>query len=55
MYFSFLKIGKADFFWDYDEYYINNNIHEAGFLLRENLKKYPMPAVKLNVNNLITK
>lgn len=37
------KNGRASFFWDYDEYYINNKHHEAGFFLRENIKRFPHP------------
>jgi CRISPR/Cas system-associated exonuclease Cas4 (RecB family) len=40
--FSFLKnSGKADFYWDYDQLFINDKMHEAGRFLRENLKDYP--------------
>ena len=35
---------KALFFWEYDNYYIENNWHEAGFFMRTNLKEFPMPA-----------
>ena len=31
----------AEFFWDYDEWYINNSIHEAGYFIRQNLKNFP--------------
>ena len=34
-------IKKAAFFWDYDNYYIRNNFHEAGLFLRNNIQKYP--------------
>jgi antitoxin component YwqK of YwqJK toxin-antitoxin module len=30
---------KAEFYWDYDEYYLQN--HEAGRFIRENLKEFP--------------
>jgi len=33
----------ADFYWDYDESYINNEDHEAGFFLRENIKQFKQP------------
>ena len=32
---------KAGFFWDYDPYYIENPIQEAGLFLRENMKEFP--------------
>ncbi len=35
------RAGKASFYWDYDEYYTNNTIHEAGYFMRENIKKFP--------------
>ncbi len=35
--------GKAYFFWDYDNSYLNNDWHEAGRFLRENLKAFPPP------------
>lgn len=35
------KIGKAKFYWDYDNYYIADNKQEAGLYLRENLKVFP--------------
>jgi hypothetical protein len=53
--FRYLKsTGKAEFFWDYDSWYINNGIHEAGFFLRENLKNFPQ-LKPINHDNLIIK
>ncbi|MFO8234857.1 MAG: PD-(D/E)XK nuclease family protein [Bacteroidales bacterium] len=38
--FNYLKNqGKAEFYWDYDEYYLKN--HEAGKFIRENLRDFP--------------
>ena len=34
---------KADFYWDYDTEYIENEIHEAGLFLRENISNYKQP------------
>ncbi|MGE0088127.1 MAG: PD-(D/E)XK nuclease family protein [Bacteroidales bacterium] len=34
---------KAEFYWDYDELYINNENYEAGLFLRENIKTYKSP------------
>jgi len=46
--FNFLKKDeKTEFYWDYDEYYINNEIHEANYFLKDNLKKYN---TKNNIN-----
>lgn len=33
------EAGKAKIIWDADEYYYNNNIHEAGYALRSTAKK----------------
>ncbi len=42
--FRFLRNkDKADFFWDYDPYYIEDPVQEAGLFLRENLKEFPPP------------
>lgn len=35
--------GQAEFFWDYDRYYVENPDHEAGLFLRSNLRDYPAP------------
>lgn len=34
----------ADFYWDYDDYYVNNEGQEAGLFVRENLRRYAPPA-----------
>lgn len=40
--FSLLQAQKkALFYWDYDEYYVNNPKHEAGEFIRRNLKDFP--------------
>ncbi len=33
--------GKITFFWDYDQYYLNDLSQEAGLFMRENLKLFP--------------
>jgi CRISPR/Cas system-associated exonuclease Cas4 (RecB family) len=33
--------GSAEFFWDYDTWYTNTDIHEAGFFIRKNLTSFP--------------
>lgn len=35
--------GKADFFWDYDDYYLENASNDAGRFLRSNLSRFPAP------------
>lgn len=40
--FKFLQNRKqAFFYWDYDTYYKNDDSHEAGIFIRENIKNYP--------------
>lgn len=40
--FSWLKnSGRAEFWWDWDEYYVNNPDHEAGLFLRSDIREYP--------------
>ena len=31
----------AEFYWDYDSYYVDNRDHEAGMFMRGNISKYP--------------
>ncbi len=40
----------AEFYWDYDTYYLNNTIHEAGFYMRRNLKNFPNALDDKNYN-----
>ena len=35
--------GKAIFYWDYDEFYLNVGHHEAGEFIKRNLKDFPSP------------
>lgn len=40
----FIKLkdeGKAIFYWDYDEYYMGKNHHEAGEFIKQNIKDFP--------------
>jgi len=44
--FRFLqKNERADFYWDYDAYYIDDTRQEAGLFLRENIKNFPSPII----------
>jgi hypothetical protein len=53
-FFKYLKKNKlADFFWDYDNYYLDNPLHEAGHFIRENLSLFPSPQ-ELENNNTLT-
>ena len=52
--FKYLKVKNiASFYWDYDDYYINNTWHEAGFFMRENLKFFPQ-ALNIEKQNSLT-
>lgn len=42
----------AEFYWDYDNYYVANKEHEAGDFIRNNLVKFPSTAT-LSHNNFI--
>ncbi|MGF7140022.1 PD-(D/E)XK nuclease family protein [Roseimarinus sediminis] len=42
--FDYLKVNhNAQFFWDYDDYYIHRKHHEAALFMKDNLQRYPMP------------
>lgn len=40
---QFQSLGKASFFWDYDEKFLNDPAQEAGLFIRRNLVEFPMP------------
>ncbi len=43
--FSHLKTAhESDFYWDWDEYYLNDEKQEAGLFVRQNVKDFPAPA-----------
>lgn len=43
--FDYLKNAhEADFYWDLDDYYLKDEKQEAGLFIRENVRRYPMPA-----------
>ena len=47
---------KAVFYWDYDNYYVNENPHaEAGVFLRRNLSNFPNALEKDCFNNFLSK
>ena len=37
------KQEKAEFYWDYDAYYLHNPQQEAGIFLRQNIREFPSP------------
>ncbi len=50
------RTGNANFFWDYDDYYVDNKVFEAGYFLRNHLINFPSPPeFKLETNNLSKK
>lgn len=38
---SLYKVGKARFYWDYDIFYTNKHLHEAGEFILRNLQDFP--------------
>ncbi len=40
----------AEFYWDYDNYYVKNDEYEAGLFMRSNIAKYPS-TVEISNNN----
>ena len=52
---SLQKQNRAIFFWDYDDYYLTNEWHEAGTFIRDNLQRFPPPHEwYLDTRNLAT-
>jgi hypothetical protein len=51
--FQYLKKNDlAEFFWDFDDYYINHTWHEAGLFIRDNIKIFPSPPAFKNESDL---
>jgi len=47
--FTYLQNNKlADFYWDYDDQYINYDVNEAGYFLRENIRNFKAPETFVN-------
>ena len=44
--------GKAIFYWDYDEFYLNAKHHEAGEFIKRNLNDFPSPLPSSMFKNL---
>jgi CRISPR/Cas system-associated exonuclease Cas4 (RecB family) len=43
--FDFFKVNSdACFFWDFDQYYLTSEHHEASLFIESNLKRYPSPS-----------
>ena len=46
--------GKALFYWDYDEFYLSKEHHEAGVFIKQNIKDFPSPLDPSCFNHLNT-
>ena len=46
--------GKALFYWDYDEFYLSKEHHEAGVFIKQNIKDFPSPLDPSYFNHLNT-
>lgn len=54
--FKYLKTNyNTSFFWDYDDYYLSKEYHEASLFLKYNLKEFPMPADFIYSSNNFSK
>lgn len=51
-FFKYLKKKNiAEFYWDYDQSYIDNTFHEAGLFMRDNLRMFPSAIKGFDFNN----
>jgi len=50
---SLSDAGKAMFYWDFDNFYLDNEMHEAGRFIRHNLDRYKDSGHRINHNNLL--
>jgi CRISPR/Cas system-associated exonuclease Cas4 (RecB family) len=48
------KSGKALFYWDYDIFYTQSDVHEAALFLRDNLNEFPNKLSSTHFNNFGT-
>jgi len=54
--FSYMtNIGNADFYWDFDSYYLDDPMHEAGQFMRENLQRFTFTNKNHDHSNLLKK
>lgn len=49
----FKEQGKASFFWDFDDYYLQNKNHEAGRFIRKNIREFGMGEANISHDNLL--
>lgn len=45
--------GKAMFYWDFDNLYLENEMHEAGRFIRQNLARYKDSGYRISHDNLL--
>ncbi|KPL16161.1 MAG: hypothetical protein AMS26_05525 [Bacteroides sp. SM23_62] len=50
---SLADAGKAMFYWDFDNYYLENEMHEAGRFIRKNLDKYKDSGHRISHDNML--
>ena len=46
------RLGKASFYWDFDNYYLADQTQEAGYFLRKNLVRFPHAGYQPDCNSL---
>ncbi|MCK5464761.1 MAG: hypothetical protein KAI95_17150, partial [Bacteroidales bacterium] len=49
---SLSNAGKAMFYWDFDNFYLENEMHEAGRFIRHNLDRYKDSGHRISHDNL---
>ncbi|MEM8929235.1 MAG: PD-(D/E)XK nuclease family protein [Bacteroidota bacterium] len=52
---TFMEHGKSTVWWDIDPYFLKDNIHEAGFFIRDHLKKWPQAKVVSSIGSSYVK
>ncbi len=50
---SLSDAGKALFYWDFDNFYLENEMHEAGRFIRKNLDRYKDSGHRISHDNLL--
>ena len=49
------KLGIAKFYWDYDNFYLKQSHHEAGYFIRKNIPKYSQTKLPISRENFTGK
>jgi hypothetical protein len=50
----FAKTGRSRFYWDYDNYYMDSRINEAGHFMRDNIREFPSDGRFFGFDNLLS-